>query len=135
MGSSTREDDILADGQTGRVPMLLRDSLQRAVADAAASSGLRFADGSAGVVGSRPGFVCTTDSERIRRDAYDQSKIALQEAWRTPPAGNTAAPTALGAPPTSDARPLISMADAERIRFEAYQASVEALSTAWRGGR
>jgi hypothetical protein len=155
-------EEILEDGERLRVPMTMADSANaRVLADRFRGTSLRWADGSPGVVGHRPGFVTAGDSERIRHAAWLESRQALCDAWRTPArdaaagsyplsAGEGSACTINGAPgtlvregdvlvcrphATDAARRPTSMADAQRIRDEAWRQSVTELENAWRGGR
>jgi hypothetical protein len=63
----------LKDGYTLRVPKMFRDSK---------NDPPRFRD-SPHPVGSRPGFITTDASEKIRREAYLDSVRELRDAWRT----------------------------------------------------
>jgi hypothetical protein len=113
---------VLKDGRTMRVSF--NDAVR-----ARAVSPLRFADGRTDApVGSRPGFIVSTDSQRIRDDAYQRSKQDLVDAWRPAAPPSAAAPAA---PP--DPRQPISFADSQRIRDTAYFEMCDTLTNAWRG--
>jgi hypothetical protein len=136
----TRDDDILRDGQTFRVPMTAMDAAnRRALVERsqglprALDSVLRFADGSTDLVGHRPGFIVSDDAERIRRDAWEQSRREMCDAWRTPP--NAGAPPPRIADAAHDPTKPISMQDSWRIRSAAYEQSVADLCNAWKGGK
>jgi hypothetical protein len=113
---------LLRDGHRMRVPMEFRDSARRTTPT------LRFADGRTDApIGSRPGFITTTDSEAVRRAAYEQSRRDLCDAWRTP-----TVPLLDSDAASRDPRQPISMADAQEIRDAAYREMCHELTNAWR---
>jgi hypothetical protein len=126
------EDDEmleLKDGQTGRVPLMLRDAmtpLQRAVAQRSLATQLH--DGHGGAVGHKPSFVYSTDAslngakEQAYR-LYDEEVAAAHKhpkGWR----GDLDA--------SDEARDALAVMD-ERER--AYRERDEADANAWRGPR
>jgi hypothetical protein len=160
----TRDED---DRRRGRRTVTAHEPMGRVVAtyehlDSATmrADPNRVYDSTGALCAARPGFVGTAASEKIRRDAYDQSVCELTDAWRTPsiPAGayplsavEGSVCTVNGAPGTlvregdwlickptqadsapRDPRQPISMADAQKIRDAAYQQSVDELQNAWR---
>jgi hypothetical protein len=95
------DDDMLRDGQTMRVPLMMRDGnedgptdLQRLVRDATAPLRVVDAFGNSGLALSRPGAryltagTRTTDHaalvmrDHLRREARDQYIADLQDAWK-----------------------------------------------------
>jgi hypothetical protein len=156
------EDDD--DERRHRHKVTTYDPMGRLVAtyehDALRASPNQLFDSTGRLVAARPGFVGTAASQRIRDEAYQQSKRELSDAWKQPsiPAGayplssgEGTACTINGAPgrlvregewlvckPTRtdaaprDPRAPISMADAERIRDAAYQQMCDEMQNAWR---
>jgi hypothetical protein len=80
------DDNMLRDGDVGRVPLMLRDAmtpLQRSVAEHAARSRVTDADG--GLTGlHRPGYRVTSDAEMrdVKQRARDEYEHELHNAWR-----------------------------------------------------
>jgi hypothetical protein len=114
---------VLKDGRTMRVSFFDAARARATSANAALHDG----HGGTAMLGRKPGWVTTVDAEKMRRNAYEASKAALQVAWRTPAAPPVRSDAAL-----PDPRRPISFADAERIRFEAYRAMCAELQDAWR---
>ena len=101
--------EVVEDGETVKINMMLMDGVQRAVAG----------DGVlADAVGHRPGSLPMTDAEREHRTTlYSDHDKRLSERWRTPqPTANT-----------TDARH--STSDA---RLDAYANYQERIANAWR---
>jgi hypothetical protein len=112
MQIQTTEDQkkkILRDGEVYRVPILVMDSQQRAVAAS-----------QPGTVGHRPGSLPITDADRAARVARQAAADAkLCDRWKHPPA--TQVTTAPPPAPTTDVAALYAKRD-------------KALSEAWKGG-
>ena len=96
-GPVVDDDDVLRDGETLRVPLMMRDGmspLQRAVAEDAAARRIVVVDGLGRPAGHRPGACYlrtaehTTDHalavtrDHLRRKAYADSLAELQDAWK-----------------------------------------------------
>jgi hypothetical protein len=157
-----RNGDDEDDRRRGRRTVTAHDPMGRVIAtyEHLDADPNRVYGSSGALCAARPGFIGTADSQRIRDEAYQQSKREMQDAWKadSPPAG--AYPLSAGEgsvcaingapghlaregnwlvcrPTSSDASPRdprqpISMADAQRIRDAAYQQSVDELHNAWR---
>jgi hypothetical protein len=73
-----KQDEIVRDGQTVRVPIMLMDARQRQIADRKPSQ-----------YGHRPGSMPLTDAERVvkvdRQRAYEQK---ITQRWRNPASGS-----------------------------------------------
>lgn len=91
------DDDVLRDGETLRVPLLMRDGLsplQRAVAEDKAACGVTVVDGLGRPAGHRPGACYlrtvphTVDHavavtwEHLRREAYVDAVTEASNAWK-----------------------------------------------------
>jgi hypothetical protein len=123
---------VLKDGRRARFGIMMRDGmtpLQRAIAEAATGASLHDGHGGTAMLGRKPGWVTTVEAEKIRRDAYEASKAALQDAWRTPAAPSVRSDAA----PPPDPRQPISFSDSQKIRDTAYLEMCHELANAWRG--
>ena len=79
------EDGIVPDGCSVRVPLLLMDSFQRAIA---VQSTPLLIDAWGAPAGHRPGYVfAPTSTNDARVTAYANESKRLQNAWRSPPGG------------------------------------------------
>jgi len=123
------DDDMLKDGQTGRVPLMLRDAmtpLQRAVAQRSLATQLH--DGHGGAVGHKPSFVYSTDASLngAKEQAYRLYDEEVAAAYKHPKGwrGDLDA--------SDEARDALAVMD-ERER--AYRERDEADANAWRGPR
>jgi hypothetical protein len=68
------DDDVIRDGAVLRVPLLLMDGVQRAVA------------GEVNIVGHRPGSLPLSDAEREKRKVvYDTYEQDLTSRWKSSP--------------------------------------------------
>lgn len=132
------DDDVLRDGETRRVPMMMRD-------------GVGFTDS---LAQHRPGQRFSTDqaANDARQRAYEESVRELQDAWKNPPGVRGQQPgdqcTIDGQPGHLDHRlqcvpdkperqdaavPRSMTADAaQKIKDEAWLQSVKDLEQAWR---
>jgi hypothetical protein len=128
----TRDDDVLRDGQTLRVPMSAMDAANRRALDARFGGGgtaLRFSDGGPPeMIGHKPGFVTSDALEAMRHTVQAINAAEMRDAWRAPSADKTAHP--LRDAPFSPAP--VSMADSWRIRSAAYQEMCDEMTNAWR---
>jgi hypothetical protein len=122
------EEAAVRDGRYVRVPMVLMDSLQRAVAGASpfARDGLTVRDAYGGTPGHKPGYCFAGDKKAEQRlsDAYAEYDRQLVDRWRNP---STATASADGKPPAPAA-----MSDAER-REAAYRLYDQQLTERWIG--
>ena len=84
MRSHEEDDDTVRDGKSVRVPVVLMDAVQRAVA----TDGLRLHDGTGNPAGHKRGYVFGGNAEQRQRvaEAYDERTARIQNAWREPPA-------------------------------------------------
>jgi hypothetical protein len=123
------DDDMLRDGDIGRVPLMLRDTmtpLQRAVAQRSLATQLH--DGNGGAVGHKPSFVYSTDASlnNAKEQAYRLYDEEVAAAYKHPKGwrGDLDA--------NDEARDALAVMD-ERER--AYRERDEADANAWRGPR
>jgi hypothetical protein len=123
------DDDMLRDGDIGRVPLMLRDTmtpLQRAVAQRSLATQLH--DGNGGAVGHKPSFVYSTDASlnNAKEQAYRLYDEEVAAAYKHPKGwrGDLDA--------SDEARDALAVMD-ERER--AYRERDEADANAWRGPR
>jgi hypothetical protein len=116
------DPDIVQDGETVHVPMMMRDSLsplQRAVID-----------GRAGLIhtgdGFRPGFVMLADASA--RDAAENARTEMiaqmRNAWKGQGAVND--------DQIDDVRPMLDAAEAERRVADARNAWISEMQNAWK---
>jgi hypothetical protein len=128
------DDDDDDPPRRGRRRVTAHDPFGRIVAeyseDAMRADPNRVYGSSGAVVAARPGFIGTAASQRIRDEAYQQSKRDMQDAWKSdaPP---VCKPTSTDSRPHNPQQP-ISMADAQRIRDTAYQQMCDEMQNAWR---
>jgi hypothetical protein len=109
MSKITDNDDVVRDGSVLRVPLMLMDTVQRAVV-------------SDSFVGHRPGSLPLTDGERDRRVAvYGNYEKALVSRWKNPSPNAVALGDQVLASRTTDAG------------VAAYSAYEHRLTNAWRG--
>jgi hypothetical protein len=132
------DDEVLRDGGTVRVPMMLRDG-----------STVELEDWQRNVIYAhrfglddrlalhKPGQRFCTDqvANDAREEVYQDEKRKLQDAWRQP-VGDAAPPPIESRANMTDARSVprtMSLADAQAIRDAAYEQSVRELTEAWKG--
>jgi hypothetical protein len=92
------DDDVLRDGQTLRVPLMMRDGmspLQRPVAEDKAARGVTVVDGLGRPAGHRPGacylrtvphtvdHAVAVTREHLRREAYADAVTEASNAWKS----------------------------------------------------
>jgi hypothetical protein len=113
-----RRREILADGQSLRVPMAAMDALQRAVADHYG-----------GLEAHRQGYRVVSDqaAEARRRAGYDQMVARSEGLWRSPE--RVAADTEVAA---EVARDQVTLADSRAIRQAAWERMCAAAREAWK---
>ena len=124
------DDDVVADGESVRVPVVLMDAVQRAVA----TDGLRLHDGTGNPAGHKRGYVFGGNAEQRQRvaEAYDERTARIQNAWREPPARAERNERQLETWRQPGARPGLRQ-DAATDRAAAYAAYVQRIQNAWRG--
>lgn len=110
------DDQIARDGQTIRVPLMLMDSVQKAVASSTVTN-----DGA----GHRPGYAVITDAMvKDRLKLYDAYIARVTSAWKNPPAVLANATDGKAPPPHKPAT------DDRAKLCDAYD---KKLSERWRG--
>jgi hypothetical protein len=132
------EDDeydeyVVPDGGVVRVPLMLMDSRQRAVASHYADS---YVDRQLLDNYHSPGYRAATDAAtRNARaaaiDARDEYVARLTDAWRTKPMRDCAEPD-IGSPPDPAAPEALGTPEAQRRRDAVYAKYRDALQNAWR---
>jgi hypothetical protein len=127
--SPDADDEIVHDGESVRVPVLLMDDVQRAVA----TKGLRLHDGAGNPAGQQRGYVFGGNAEQRQRaaDAYDERTRRLQNAWRSPAAAAERNEAQLEAWRRPGARPGLRQ-DGAMDRATAHAAYVQRIQNAWR---
>jgi hypothetical protein len=124
----TDDDDIVRDGQSLRVPIMLMDAASRAPADASAITARILADQALPTVLHRPGALAVvTDAERNARDQlYAARDRRVADAWK-----NTRAPIAAPAAQTAPALSAVALTADSEAR---YARRDQRLRDAWRMG-
>jgi hypothetical protein len=122
------DNGIVPDGCGVRVPVMLMDSVQRAVA---ADADLQITDAWGAPAGQRPGYVFDrrlTEAQEARDAAYDDNVKRLGDAWRSPSATTTA-----NVERRRDASErTLDASDAAALRDQAYEDKVKRLADAWK---
>ena len=146
------EGDVIPDGGRLRVSMMMKDGmseLQRAVAEDAEARRFPVVDAFGRPAGQRPGACYQRPApdgtperaaqiarDQMRQEAYAQSVLDLEDAWRKPLATPPIEPRANitgDRERRDDVPPTMSLADAQAIRDAAYEQSVQELTGAWKG--
>jgi len=129
------EDDVLRDGYSISVPVMMRDGMSKELDDAATVTAL-FHDGYGRPAGHRPGYCIPTDPDMVRRralvrDAYAEVAERDANAWRNPRPWAGAAALPAEAPDHLMADALQMLDEKER----AYREAAWADENAWRNVR